>query len=366
MQESISQIERQKRFVIRFLYWGIMIGTLLFLGKYLIPVLFPFMIAFIVAGVLNKPIHYISKKLKMKRKTASIMCVLLFVCCSSVAVSYFCSFVFGVIESVFSFLPDLFEGFIIPLIEQAFEKIEEIFHNVDLSLLDVLQANASAVLESMNQAVSHFSNGILSSLANVISMIPTLFMQTIITIIAMFFISADFNKIVAFFKAQIPESKKEIVLEAKVFFINTLPKVILSYGIVLCLTFIELFIGFRLLKIPYASVLALLIAVLDILPVLGTGTVLIPWGIIHIMTGNYSLAAGIFLLYLAITVIRNIVEPKLIGKQMELHPVVTLASMLTGLRFFGIWGLFGFPIGISFLKKLNRNGTVHIFKPIPE
>ena len=83
-------------------------------------------------------------------------------------------------------------------------------------------------------------------------------MQTIITIIAMFFISADFNKIVAFFKAQIPESKKEIVLEAKVFFINTLPKVILSYGIVLCLTFIELFIGFRLLKIPYASVLALL------------------------------------------------------------------------------------------------------------
>ena len=172
MQENISQIERQKRFVIRFLYWGIMIGTLLFLGKYLIPVLFPFMIAFIVAGMLNKPIHYISKKLKMKRRTASIMCVLLFVCCSSVAVSYFYSFVFGAIESVFSFLPDLFEGFIIPLIEQAFEKIEEIFHNVDLSLLDVLQANASAVLESMNQAVSHFSNGLLSSLANVISMIP--------------------------------------------------------------------------------------------------------------------------------------------------------------------------------------------------
>ena len=71
MQENISQIERQKRFVIRFLYWGIMIGTLLFLGKYLIPVLFPFMIAFIVAGMLNKPIHYISKKLKIKRRTAS-------------------------------------------------------------------------------------------------------------------------------------------------------------------------------------------------------------------------------------------------------------------------------------------------------
>lgn len=366
MQEHISQIERQRRVVIRFFYWSIIIGVAVFLGKYLVPVLVPFIIAFIVAGILNKPINYISKKLKIKRKIISIICVLLFVFCSSIAVSYFCSFIFGVIENVFSFLPGVFDGFVIPMIEEAFERIENLFHNVDLSLLDVLQTNASVVLESMNQAVSHFSNGILSSLANVISIIPTLFMQTIITIIAMFFISSDFNKILDFFKAQIPESKIKFVSEAKEFFINTLPKVILSYGIVLGLTFIELFIGFRILKIPYASLLALLIAVLDILPVLGTGTVLIPWSIIHIMTGNYSMAAGIFILYLVITVIRNIVEPKLIGKQMELHPVITLASMLTGLKFFGIWGLFGLPIGISFLKKLNSNGIIHIFKSIPE
>lgn len=243
-----------------------MIGEAVFLGKYLVPVLVPFIIAFIVAGILNKPINYISKKLKIKRKITSIICVLLFVFCSSIAVSYFCSFIFGVIENVFSFLPGVFDGFVIPMIEEAFERIENLFHKVDLSLLDVLQTNASVVLESMNQAVSHFSNGILT----------------------------------------------------------------------------------------------------NILPVLGTGTVLIPWSIIHIMTGNYSMAAGIFILYLVITVIRNIVEPKLIGKQMELHPVITLASMLTGLKFFGIWGLFGLPIGISFLKKLNSNGIIHIFKSIPE
>ena len=96
---------------------------------------------------------------------------------------------------------------------------------------------------------------------------------------------------------------------------------------------------------------ALLIAVLDILPVLGKEAVLIPWGIIHIMTGNYSLAAGIFLLYLAITVIRNIVEPKLIGKQMELHPVVTLASMLDRLKIFWYMGTFWISHWNFFFKE---------------
>ena len=80
------------------------------------------------------------------------------------------------------------------------------------------------------------------------------------------------------------------------------------------------------------------------------------------MTGKYKLAAGIFILYVVITIIRNIVEPKLIGKQMELHPVLTLASMLTGLKLLGIWGLFGLPVAVSFLKKMNTNGTIHIFK----
>ena len=85
-------------------------------------------------------------------------------------------------------------------------------------------------------------------------------------------------------------------------------------------------------------------------------------GTFNLITGKYTLGSRHFILYVVITIIRNIVEPKLIGKQMELHPVLTLASMLTGLKFFGIWGLFGLPIVVSFLKKMNTNGTIHIFK----
>lgn len=234
---------------------------------------------------------------------------------------------------IYFFLPKLFDSFIIPLVEQVFEKLEILFHNVDVSFLEVLESNTS-----------------------------TLFMQTIITIIAMFFIIIDFNTITAFCKRQIPQTKQTVVHEAKNYFIKTLPQLILSYGCILFLTFGELFIGFTLLQIQHASILALLIAVLDILPVLGTGTILIPWSIINIIIGNYKLSTGIFILYIVITIIRNIIEPKLIGKQMGLYPILTLASMLVGLNLFGVMGIFALPILLSFLKKLNDNWTIQIFK----
>ena len=108
--------------------------------------------------------------------------------------------------------------------------------------------------------------------------------------------------------------------------------------------------------------IALLISVFDILPVLGTGGIMIPWVVIDVILGNYSLALGLLVLYLIITVIRNIIEPKIVGKQIGLHPVITLASMFVGVQLLGVWGLFGFPIGLSLLRHLNDTGTVKIFR----
>ncbi len=349
--------EKRKQFIINFMYWGIVVVGGLLLAKYILPTLFPFIIAFIVACMLNKPIQYITKKINGHRKIASVVMLLLFLAFSSVGISYICYSIFRALEGIFTLLPTLFRDIIIPFIEQTFEQMNHIFYNMDLSLLEILEQNTSLVLDSINQAVTHFSNGILTSLANIISAIPTLFMKTIITIIAMFFITFDYEKIVSYLKYLIPDNKKRVCSDARNFFICTLPKFILFYGIIMCLTFVELLIGFSILKIPHAAFFAVIIAVLDILPVLGTGTILIPWAIFNLLNANYSLALGIFLLYLVITIIRNIVEPKLIGKHMGLHPVVTLASMLVGMKLFGVWGLFGLPIGISFINILNKKET---------
>ena len=108
--------------------------------------------------------------------------------------------------------------------------------------------------------------------------------------------------------------------------------------------------------------IAFLISVFDVLPVLGTGGIMIPWTILTALQGNYPLSAGLLTVYLIITVIRNIIEPKIVGSQIGLHPVVTLSSMFVGAQLFGVLGLFGFPIGLSLLRHLNDNGTLRVYK----
>ena len=116
----------------------------------------------------------------------------------------------------------------------------------------------------------------------------------------------------------------------------------------------ELFVGLLLLRVPYAFLLALLIAVVDILPVLGTGTIVIPWGIITLILGNFPLGIGLLILYAIITVVRQSLEPRVVGHQIGLHPLITLISMFVGVSLFGFLGLFGLPIAVTVFVQIKR------------
>ena len=109
------------------------------------------------------------------------------------------------------------------------------------------------------------------------------------------------------------------------------------------------------MKIEYAFILAAAVAVIDLLPVLGTGTVLVPWSIILLAAGDTFKGIGILLLYLITVVVRNVAEPKVIGGQMGINPLFTLLAMFAGLKLFGFWGLFMFPIALIVIIKYYKN-----------
>lgn len=175
-----------------------------------------------------------------------------------------------------------------------------------------------------------------------------------------YFLTIDFEKVNGFILRQISEKQKVILHEARGYFGGTLLKCIASYGVIFLITFLELWVGLSMIKIPYSSTIALVIAVLDILPVLGTGSVLIPWGIFAALNADFKMAAGVLILYLVITIIRNIIEPRLVGKQVGLHPVLTLAGMLLGLKFAGFAGMLGVPFLLAFMKRLNDKRIIHL------
>ena len=99
-----------------------------------------------------------------------------------------------------------------------------------------------------------------------------------------------------------------------------------------------------------------MVAVVDLMPILGIGLVLLPWALVVGVMGNMFLAIGMLALYLVITAIRNVVEPKLVGRKIGLHPLATLISMFVGLQLFGIIGMFLFPLSLSLLVQFKRDG----------
>ena len=118
--------------------------------------------------------------------------------------------------------------------------------------------------------------------------------------------------------------------------------------------YLERSILFAVFGIKAPLLKASLIAVMDILPILGTGTVKIPWFVISFLLGDLVMGIKLAAIYVIVTVVRNYVEPKIVGAQLGLHPIITLAAMFIGLRLFGFLAMFGLPVAISFLWKQHQ------------
>ena len=147
-----------------------------------------------------------------------------------------------------------------------------------------------------------------------------------------------------------------------------LGKMCKAYALIMLVTFTEVFIGLTILKMiglfnsSYIAVIAVVTAIVDVIPVLGTGTIVLPWAAYSFITGNVGMGVGLLVLYAVVTVIRQIVEPKLVAGQLGLPPFVTLIAMYLGLKIIGVLGVFVFPIIIIMLKLLNDEGIIDLWK----
>ena len=207
----------------------------------------------------------------------------------------------------------------------------------------------------------------LKGIWNTAKQIPTTLVSIVVAIVACCFMTADFASVkklvLGFFQ---PDTRTKIVRAKRLLF-PSLGKMAKAYGIIITITFCELSLGLFLLKLMgiydsgYIFVIAILTAIIDIVPVLGTGTVLIPWAVISLLNANYPLAIGLIVMYACITVIRQIIEPKLVAAQLGIPAFLTIVSMFIGSQIFGVIGIFILPITIVMLKLLNDEGIIHIF-----
>lgn len=356
------KLQKQKEFLIKFCYFGVIIGGIILIIKLLGPILTPFLIAFIIAAILNPLIKFCCKTFHLNRALISILFVLAFYAVASFIIILIGTKILILIQGLFTTMPQFFSTYFEPYIKDTFQHFENLFLSLDPNIISALEESSSSLISTLGNFVSKFSTMVVSYVSGFATAIPSIFLKTIITIIVTFFITIDFEKIINFIKRQIPENPSESIKESKKYITTTLFKCFLSYLLILTITFTELAIGLTILRIPNSILIALCIAIFDILPVLGTGGIMIPWAIIALLYGNFTVGIGVAVIYIIVTIIRNIIEPKLVGQQVGLHPVVTLISMFIGLHFLGFIGMLGLPITISLLKYLNDEGIVKIFK----
>ncbi|MDF2557671.1 MAG: ytvI [Bacillales bacterium] len=357
-----SPYNKKKQFIINTIYIFLITFIAYIIFKYAVSLVSPFIFAFVIAYLLKKPAKLISESTRIPRKIVSFILVLIFYSTAGVLVSLAGVKFISTVSRIVSSLPAIYENQLEPFLITTFNGIEKEVHRIDPAIVEVLNEGFDQFVSSLGENVTKISLALVGSLSDIASSLPVFLIKILLMIISTFFIAIDFEILSSFIQRQFSKRGNEIINTIKQYMVNTLFVVIRSYAIIISITFVELSIGLTIIGIPNAILIALLIAVFDILPVLGTGGIMIPWTIMTFFQGDEQRAIGLLVAYIFVTIIRNILEPKIVGGQLGIHPVVALMSMFVGAKLLGVIGLFGFPITISLFVHLNNTGTIKLFK----
>ena len=341
--------EKKKKFIIDVTYLALILVLGYLLLQYALPLLLPFVLAFLIAYVLRRPIRFLSRVLHAPKGLVAVLLVVLTYGTIGLLLALAGIRITATITSLVQQIPSLYSAYILPELTDFFAWLQELQSQL-LNMLWQLVSSLSVVLVGGVSIATSFATSL-----------PGFLIRLLLMVISTFFIAVDYQKIVRFCLGCLQGSTRNLVLQVKAYVVGTLFVCIRSYALIMSITFVELSVGLTLIGVNRAILVALLIAIFDILPVLGTGGIMIPWVILSALGGDLPHAFALLVLYVIITVIRNIIEPRIVGAQIGLHPVLTLMSMFVGNHLFGIVGLFGLPILLSLLRYLNDNGTISLF-----
>lgn len=372
----MTSTEKKRQFIINIVYTVILIALFYLFFKFAFGTILPILCAVVVAMILQKPVNFICKKTPLKRGLVSALTVifafLVIVSGLALVLIWVGSEFKGFFQYIMIELEDIpalvhkIEGYIGNAVGFLPEKLETAVMDFVSEKLATLTSPTTPSEPSQSIDLSMLSTP-LKGIWNTAKQIPTTLVSIVVAIVACCFMTADFATVkklaLGFFQ---PDTRSKIIRAKRLLF-PSLGKMAKAYAIIITITFCELSLGLFLLTLMgiydsgYIFVIAILTAIIDIVPVLGTGTVLIPWAVISLLNGNYPMAIGLIVMYACITVIRQIIEPKLVAAQLGIPAFLTIVSMFIGSQIFGVLGIFILPITIVMLKLLNDEGIIHIF-----
>lgn len=365
-----NSIQRKKNFLVNILFFAVVAALLYIVVVKALPLVMPFLIAFLIALILNKPAFRIHKKFpKIKKSTAGRLLFLLVLIILIVIVAFAGVSIVSYVKSFTKWLAANLQhipGYLLGLKNKIIAASSSLPQSVRAAIDDALNKYASTdAIKSID--MSKILTGAAGGVWSFAKSVPSVLVSTLIAIIATFFMFGAYDNAVVFVKAQLSQRGRTMLSDVKAAFKDTIGNYALAYGKIILITFGEILISLLIMKLfhiytgSYIPLIAAGIAIVDILPVLGTGSIVAPWAIISFVQGDIALGVALLVMWGVISVIRQYIEPKLVGKQIGLNPILTLFGMYVGLKLFGAIGMFGVPITIIVLKALQDTGKIHLW-----
>ena len=322
--------------------------------KFLLPAVLPFIIAWSVAFLTRRPADFVAKKTGVSRKfirPALSLVIMLAVIGGSV---------FAVVKisaEAWELLTSLGEGGafekIIAYATSPFEEISE-----RLGIAPELEAKLSDAIYTL---ISEILSGAASVVTSVAGAIPGILLFILVTAISTVYFSIDLENVNKRVQNMLPGSWNKRLVSFKDSTFSILIKYVRSYFLIMVITFTLMLFGLLIIGVRYAILMAFIIALLDLLPVIGIGIVLVPWGIFMLTVGNDAkLGIGLIILYVVGTIVRQCIEPKILGKELGIHPLLTLVLMYAGYSLFGVFGLIILPLLAVGFSAFGKNNAAEV------
>ena len=333
------------------------LGALLFgyiFVKHLFVLIFPFLIAWGVAFTVRPMAKKLSVGTKIPERVLSVILTAIIIIGG---ISIIVSALIYAVSEAWGFLTGLAES------EVLYNVLEKVMNPISGFLGD---REGSAELEAhigkaINSMLTSLLSGVVSFLTAFVSSVPKVLVFILVTVIASIYFSLDLENINSYVKKSLPKKVTLWLVNFKNRFLKSILKYLRSYLIIMLITFIIMLFGFLVLGVKYSVLFAFIVALLDALPLIGVGTVLVPWSIYQMIFGNIRLGIGLAVLFIAHAVIRQFIEPKIIGKNLGIHPVLSLILLYAGYVLFGFLGLILIPLFSVIINTLiNKNNTTKV------
>ena len=312
----------------------------------------PFLIAFIISLIVEPAIKFLMRKTKINRKLSSII---IFIVVFAIIIG---SCTWGTI-SLISESTNLLQTLNI-YIDKAYTQIQEVIGRLSITKISISNNVLNLAENASREILYKFSiwlTEFLTKLVNVITSIPTFGIYTVITILSLYFICTDKIYMLDLLEHHMPKKWvqklgthiKDITQSLGGYLKAEATLILVSFLISLVGLYIFKFMG---MNISYPLLIALGIGFVDALPILGSGTVMVPWAIISALNGDIKLGVAIVVLWIIMSIVRQFLEPKIVSGRIGIHPIFTLIAMYTGYKLIGIMGMLVGPIVLIILKSI--------------